>query len=129
VRWLAHFLVTITALAGEAAAAQDPIRLICEFKSPMGQEANQRYLVEIRLDSKSIRSTLFKDGRAGNVKTYEITAENEHSIIGWLKDSSGHLEEGVTVNRITSEAQFRALVYGAGRDKIWNFESIRMRGT
>jgi len=41
------FLVTVTALAGEAAPAQVPIQLICEFKSPLGQEADQRYLLEI----------------------------------------------------------------------------------
>jgi hypothetical protein len=130
------FLVTVTAFGGEAAAAQDPIRLICEFKSPIGQEANQRYLLvanqrylfEIGLDSKSMRSTQFIDGVAGNVTTYEISADNDHSITGGRKDGLGRLIEGVTVNRITSEAQFHWLVYGADRDKLWNSESKRVGG-
>ena len=128
--------VTVTVFADEAAAAQDPIRLICEFKSPIGQEANQRYLLvanqrylfEIGLDSKSMRSTQFIDGVAGNVTTYEISADNDHSITGGRKDGLGRLIEGVTVNRITSEAQFHWLVYGADRDKLWNSESKRVRG-
>jgi hypothetical protein len=130
------FLVTVTAFAGEAAVAQDPIRLICEFKAPIGQEANQRYLLvanqrylfEIGLDSKSMRSTQFIDGVAGNVTTYEITVDNDHSITGGRKDGLGRLIEGVTVNRITSEAQFHWLVYGADRDKLWNAESKRVGG-
>jgi hypothetical protein len=128
--------VTVTVFADEAAAAQDPIRLICEFKSPIGQEANQRYLLvanqrylfEIGLDSKSMRSTQFIDGVAGNVTTYEISADNDHSITGGRKDGLGRLIEGVTVNRITSEAQFHWLVYGADRDKLWNSESKRVGG-
>jgi hypothetical protein len=127
--------VTVTVFADEAAAAQDPIRLICEFKSPIGQEANQRYLLvanqrylfEIGLDSKSMRSTQFIDGVAGNVTTYEISADNDHSITGGRKDGLGRLIEGVTVNRITSEAQFHWLVYGADRDKLWNSESGRLQ--
>jgi hypothetical protein len=122
------FLVTVTASGGEAAAAQDPIRLICEFKSPLGQEADQRYLLEIGFDTKSIRSTQFINGVAGNVTTYEITADDDHSITGRRKDGSGRLIEGVTVNRITSEAQFHWLVYGADRDKLWNSESKRVGG-
>ena len=128
--------VTVTVFADEAAAAQDPIRLICEFKSPIGQEANQRYLLvanqrylfEIALDSKSMRITQFIDGVAGNVTTYEISADNDHSITGGRKDGLGRLIEGVTVNRITSEAQFHWLVYGADRDKLWNSESKRVGG-
>jgi hypothetical protein len=122
------FLVTVAAFAGEAAAAQDPIRLICEFKSPIGQETDQRYLLEIGLDSKSVRSTQLINGVAGNVTTYEITAENDHFVAGGRKDGSGRLIEGVTVNRMTSEAQFHWLVYGADRDKLWNSESKRVGG-
>jgi NAD(P)-dependent dehydrogenase (short-subunit alcohol dehydrogenase family) len=33
-----------------------------------------------------------------------------------------------TVNRITSEAQFHWLIYGADRDKLWNSESKKVGG-
>jgi hypothetical protein len=43
----------------------------------MGVEAHQRYLLEVRLDNKTLRRTQFIDGVASASVSYEISTANE----------------------------------------------------
>src|ERR1700737_566833 len=104
---LASTSITILALLSVPVLAQTPrVRLLCEFKSPVGQEAKQRFLLEIGLDNRTVRSTQFVDGVAGAATSYEISTANEQSIIAARKDDTGRLRDGITINRFTAEAQF-----------------------
>jgi hypothetical protein len=80
--------------------------------STHGTNSPTAYLLEVGLDNKTLRSTQFVDGIAGAVASYEISTTNEQSIVAARKDATGRLQEAITINRFTAEAQFHWFVYG-----------------
>jgi hypothetical protein len=122
IRLVSASIAILTLLSIRAFAETPPVRLLCEFKSPIGLEAQQQYLLEIALDSRAVRSTQFVDGIVRAVTTYDISTANEQSVLASRKDDTGRLQQGITINRFTAEAQFHWFFYGAARDNLWNSE-------
>lgn len=122
-------IAVFTLCSAQTMAETPPTRLICQFKSPFGIEANNRYFLEIDLDKKQLRLTSFWNGIAsGDAKLFDITVTDEYSVAAWRKNDHGRPSEGITINRLTAEAQLHWLSYGADRDKIWNDELKQLGG-
>jgi hypothetical protein len=136
IKLISASIATLTLLGVPVFAQTPPVRLVCEFKSPVGQEAQQRYLLEaqqrhlleIVLESKTVRSTQFVNGVAGATTSYEISTANEQSIVAVRKDAAGRSKEAITINRFTAEAQFHFFSYGTDRDTLWNDQLKQMGG-
>lgn len=125
----AGLALAIFCISGLTALADVPVRLLCEHPRPVGPEVSQRYLLEIDLNKKSVRSTQFVNGKAMTVIPFEIMAVNENLVYGVrTTNNRSQVTEEVTLNRLTAEAQFSVLFYGNARDELWNEQKKRMGG-
>jgi hypothetical protein len=123
----------LLALVTTPAFGEEPIKLICEFKGLGAAQRVERNVLEIDLEKLTIKEVVFVNGQPdGQTISYKIAHINEYAIVGEARQdipaALGRVTHEISINRVTSEIQYRAFWWGVSRNVILNPETNQRGG-